>query len=74
MSDDNTDYMTEVLSLLDPELQKKISERIAQGWQPVPGTHPVGIYYWQRNVMGVRLSMQIDEAGITVIKGNGRAT
>jgi hypothetical protein len=75
MDSTSVEHRTETLSLLDPDLQNKLAQLQAEGWQIVPGTHPVAIYHLQRHVMPEQHAavgigrMHVDESRITIIPG-----
>jgi hypothetical protein len=74
----SVEHRTETFSLLDPDLQNKLAQLQAEGWQIVPGTHPIAIYHLERHVVAAPPPqpaaagvgrMHIDESQITIIRG-----
>jgi hypothetical protein len=67
----NLEYKTEVLSLMDPQLQNRINQLVNEGWTPIPGAMPVGVYHLQRDRDVARFTLTVADEGITIIRGNG---
>jgi len=62
---------------VDENVQKEIERLLNEGWTPVPGVTPLAVYHMQRvagaglATASVKTGMTIDDAGITIIRGDG---
>ncbi len=73
-------YETKVISLpINPGLQAEVEKLAAEGWQQLPGTEPLAVYYLMRARGAASLvsptvegKMIIDESKVFIRDKNGR--
>lgn len=74
MTDKELEFQT-LLIPLDDKYQEKINELTSQGWSIIAGTAPFAVFNLCRPVQHedvpfLRAKVDIDEAGVTIVKGN----
>jgi hypothetical protein len=68
------EHQTKVLGIT-PDLEEQVKQLVAEGWEVVPNTMPVAIYYLRRQQapMGAGVGgVSIDESKVHIIKASER--